>query len=61
MDDTQIAMSMAITKETLDFQAGMSAALINGTIEKGAELADSLARSSGLQAEGIGINLDIAI
>lgn len=61
MDDTQMAMSVAITKEALDFEAGMSAALINGTIQKGAEMADNLARISGLQAEGIGMNLNITV
>lgn len=61
MDDTQMAMSVAITKEALDFDAGMSAALINGTIQKGAEMAESLARISGLQAEGIGVNLNLTV
>lgn len=61
MDDAQMAMSVAITKQAMDFDALMSASLINGTIQKGAEMQDALARSAGLAAEGIGVNLDIAI
>ena len=61
MDDTQMMMSVAITREALDFQAGMSAALINGSIEKSIEMQESLARIAGLQAEGIGVNLDISV
>ena len=61
MEDTQMAMDVAITREALDFAAGMSAALINGTIQKGAEMADNLACGAGLRAEGIGINLDITV
>lgn len=58
MDDTQMMMSVAVTREALDFQAGMSAALINGTIQKGVEMQENLARIAGLQAEGIGLNLN---
>lgn len=61
MDDTQMMMNVAITREALDFEAGMSAALINGTIAKGLEMQESLARISGLQAEGIGVNLDLTV
>ena len=61
MDDTQMMMNVAITKEALDFEAGMSAALINGTIQKGLEMQESLARIAGLQAQGIGCNLNISV
>lgn len=63
MDDVQSiqqAASMAIAKEALDFQASMSAALINGTIEKGLEMQESL-RMAGLAREGIGANLNITV
>lgn len=62
MDDMQVmqmAMNVAVTRETLDFQASMSAALINGSFEKSAELQANFARSAGLAAEGIGVNLDV--
>lgn len=64
MDDTQMvqaAFNVAITKEALDFQASMSAALINGSFEKAAELQASMARSAGLAAQGIGVNLDAVV
>lgn len=55
---TQMAMSVAMTKKSLDFEASMSSALINGSFEKQAEMA---ARSAGLAAEGIGTKIDIAV
>lgn len=64
MDDiqmTQASFSIAITKEALDFQAGMSSALINGTIEKGLEMQESLSRIAGLAAEGIGSNINLTV
>lgn len=64
MDDmqmTQMALSTAITRKTLDFQASMSSALINGSFEKAAELQANFSRSAGLAAEGIGINLDAVV
>lgn len=61
MDDTQMAMSVAITRETLDFDASMAAALIGGTFEKSAEMQAALARDAGLAAEGIGRNLNIKV
>lgn len=61
MEDTQMAMSVAVTKESLDFQATMSSAIINGSFEKAAELQANLARSAGLAAEGIGGNVNIAV
>ena len=45
-------------KSALNFQASMSAALINGTIDKGAEMEQNM-RSQGLAAEGIGCKLDV--
>ncbi len=61
MDDTQMAMSVAITKESLNFDAAMTANLINGSIQKGAEMQAMLARDAGLAAMGIGQNLNIAV
>lgn len=61
MEETQVAMSMAITKEALNFDASMTAALINGTIQKGAEMQAALSRDAGLAAEGIGKNLNIVV
>lgn len=61
MEETQVAMSMAITKEALNFDASMAAALINGTIQKGAEMQAALARDAGLAAEGIGKNLNVVV
>lgn len=58
MDDVQMGMSVSVTKSALNFQANMSAALINGTIDKGAEMAQNM-RSQGLAAEGIGGQLDV--
>lgn len=56
MDDVQVGMSVAITKEALDFQAAMSANIINGSFEKMAEM-----RGAGLAAQGIGQNIDISV
>ncbi|MDO5484512.1 MAG: hypothetical protein Q4F27_06340 [Desulfovibrionaceae bacterium] len=61
MDSTQMAMSVAVTRESLDFQASMSAAVINGSIDKGAEMQQNLARVEGLAAEGIGSKLNIQV
>lgn len=61
MEDVQAAFSVAVTKEAMDFQANMSASLINGTIQKGAEMQAALSRSAGLAAQGIGTKLDIVV
>ena len=65
MDSTQMAMSVAVTREAMDFQANMTAAVINGSLSgslsKGAEMQQSLARVAGLAAEGIGTNLNIQV
>lgn len=61
MEEVQAAMSVAITKEALDFEAAMSASLINVTFQKSAEMQANLARDAGLAAEGIGKNLNIAV
>lgn len=58
MDDVQMGMSVAVTKEAMDFQASMSASLINGSLQKGAEMQQML-RGQGLAAEGIGNKLDV--
>lgn len=59
MEDVQMGMSVAVTKEALDFQANMSAAVINGSIDKGQEMQQNLARIDGLAAEGIGSKLNV--
>lgn len=56
MDDVQVGMSVAITKEALDFQAAMSANIINVSLQKSAEV-----RAAGLAAEGLGQNIDITV
>lgn len=64
MDDiqmTQMVFNAAITREALDFQASMSASLINGTIEKGMEMQENLSRIAGLAAEGIGTNINMTV
>ncbi len=58
MDDVQMGMSVRVTKSALNFQASMSAALINGTIDKGTEIEQNM-RSQGLAAEGIGSKLNV--
>ena len=58
MDDVQMGMSVSVTKNALNFQASMAATLINGTIDKGAEMEQNM-RSQGLAAEGIGGKLDV--
>ena len=59
MDDVQMGMSVAVTKEAMDFQASMAATLISGSLDKGAEMQQMLSRSAGLAAEGIGGKLDV--
>lgn len=58
VDSTQMQMSIAMTKKSLDFEASMTASLINGTIQKGADMD---ARLAGLAAEGIGSKLNITV
>ena len=58
MDDVQMGMSVSVSKSALNFQASMSAALISGTIDKGAEMEQNM-RSQGLAAQGIGGKLDV--
>ena len=58
MDDVQMGMSVSVTKNALNFQASMAATLINGTIDKGAEMEQNM-RSQGLAAQGIGSKLDV--
>ncbi|MBQ3059033.1 MAG: hypothetical protein IJD16_01800 [Desulfovibrio sp.] len=61
MDNTQMAMSVAVTKEAMDFHASMTVAVINGSLGKGAEMQQSLARVEGLAAQGIGTKLNIQV
>lgn len=53
MDDVQMGMRRKGYQSALNFQASMSAALINGTIDKGTEWSRTCA-VRGLAAEGIG-------
>ena len=57
MDDVKMGMSVSLARSALNIQANMSAALINGTIDKGAEMEQNM-RSQGLAAEGIGGKLE---
>lgn len=60
MNDVQVGMNVAVTKEAMDFEAGMMAAMINGTIQKGAEM-EAVMRDAGLAAQGIGQQLNIVV
>lgn len=59
--DLQMAVDVAMTKKSLDFEASMSAALINGSFEKAAELQANMARNAGLAAAGIGVNVNLSV
>lgn len=61
MDDVQMGMSVAVTKEALNFQASMSAAVISGSLSKGQEMQQSMLQMQGLAKEGIGTNLNIKV
>lgn len=63
MDDlqqVQAAASMNVARSVMDLQANMAASLISGSLGKGAELQDQMARVAGLAAQGIGGNLNIS-
>ena len=59
MEDVQMGISVAVTKEALNFQANMASNLINGSIDKGQEMQQKMARIDGLAAEGIGSKLNV--
>lgn len=59
--EAQMMLDVGITKKSLDFEASISAALINGSFEKAAELQANMARKAGLAAQGLGQNIDISI
>ena len=59
MEDVQMGMSVAVTKEALNFQANMASNLINGSIDNGQEMQQKMARIDGLAAEGIGSKLNV--
>ena len=61
MNDVQMGMSVSISREALDFQASMSAAVINGSINKGLEMQALLDKNAGLAAQGIGGKLNIEV
>ena len=54
MEDVQMGMSVAVTKDALNFQATMASAVINGQ-----EMQQNMARIYGLAAEGIGSKLNV--
>lgn len=56
MEDTQMAVSVAITRQMMDFQVAMGASLINGSLEKSEEM-----RAAGLAAQGVGQQIDIVV
>ena len=59
MEDVQMGMSVAVTKDDLNFQATMASAVINGSLDKGQEMQQNMARIDGLAAEGIGSKLNV--
>ena len=61
MNDVQMGMSVAISREALDFQASMSAAVINGSINKGQEMQMRMDKDAGLAAQGIGGTINIEV
>lgn len=61
MNDVQMGMSVAISREALDFQASMSAAVINGSINKGQEMQTRMSKDAGLAAQGIGGKINIEV
>ena len=54
MEDVQMGMSVTVTKDALNFQATMASTVINGSLDKGQEMQQNMARIDGLAAEGIG-------
>ena len=52
--EAQASMSIAMTKKSMDFQASMTASLINGGLQQSAEM-----RDAGLAAQGIGGKLNV--
>ena len=61
MNDVQMGMSVSISREALDFQASMSAAVINGSINKGQEMQMRMDKDAGLAAQGIGGKINIEV
>lgn len=58
---TQTGMEVAMLKKSMDFSASMNSALINGSLDKAAEMQATMSRNAGLAAEGIGANLNITV
>ena len=54
-----MGMSVAVTKDALNFQATMASAVITGSLDKGQEMQQNMARIDGLAAEGIGSKLNV--
>ena len=61
MNEVQMGMSVTISREALDFQASMAAAVINGSINKGLEMQALMDKNAGLAAQGIGSRLNIEV
>ena len=57
----QQAMQAAMVKKSLEFDQAMTAQIINGSLQKGAEVSNGHTgslRTAALQAAGIGQNVD---
>ena len=61
VNDVQMGMSVTISREALNFQASMAAAVINGSINKGQEMQALMGKDAGLAAQGIGSRLNIEV
>lgn len=60
LESVQAAVSASVAEGTMHLQSGMAASLINGTIDKNAEMQE-LARAAGLAAEGLGSRLSATV
>lgn len=61
MNDVQMGMSVAISREALDFQASMAASVINGSLASSQEMQETLVRAQGMALEGIGSKINIEV
>lgn len=59
MSEAQMGMSVAVTRQALNFQANMAAAVINGSLGKGQEQEEQAARAAGMAAEGVGARVNV--
>lgn len=61
MNDLQLGMSLAVSREALDFQAGMVAGIIQGSISACVEQQEGMPRAQSLALEGIGEKINITV